>query len=266
MSSDRAEVVTSEPRGEFVQSLERGLAIIRVFDGVNPQLSLSDAARRAGLTRATARRILHTLATLGYVATDGRSFELTPRVLDLGYAYLSSLQVGDLAQPSMEALSERLNESVSVGVLDGTDIVYVARVPTKRIMRIALGLGSRLPALSTSIGRVLAADLPETARRALIEATLALPPNDFPTPRRSTRQLLALLDEVAEQGYALVDQELEVGLRSIAAPLRDRNERTVAAMNVSTAVARVPMERLVGELLPALLETAATVSALLAKR
>lgn len=259
-------VAPVESRGEFVQSLERGLAVIRTFDGANPRLSLSDAARRAGLTRATARRILHTLAALGYVTTDGRTFQLTARVLDLGYAYLSSVQVGDLAQPSMEALSERLDESVSVAVLDGTDIVYIARVPTKRIMRMALGLGSRLPALSTSIGRVLAADLSDAERRALIEATRAQPAHDFPTPRRSTRELLALLDEVAAGGFALVDQELEVGLRSIAAPLRDRSGRAVAAMNVSTAVARVPMERLVDELLPALLDTAATVSALLAKR
>ena len=172
---------------DFVQSLERGLAVIGAFDAAHPRLTLADAAKRNGLTRATVRRSLHTLAALGYVVcADGKWFELTPKVLDLGYAYLSSLQVGDIAQPSMEALSERVEESVSAAVLDGTEIVYVARVPQ--------------------------------------------------------------------------------GLRSIAAPLRDRNGRAIAAMNVSTTVSRVTKERLLGQFLPALIETAGHVSAQLAKR
>ena len=144
--------------GDYVQSLERGLAVLRVFDADHPSLTLSDVARSTGLTRATARRLLMTFAKLGYMTSDGRLFSLTPKVLDLGYAYVSSLQVSDIAQPFMEALSERVHESVSASVLDGDEIVYVARVPTQRIMRIALSLGSRLPAAVTSMGRVLLAD------------------------------------------------------------------------------------------------------------
>jgi IclR family transcriptional regulator, pca regulon regulatory protein len=252
---------------DFVQSLERGLAVIGAFDATHPRLTLADAAKRTGLTRATVRRSLHTLAALGYVTcTDGKWFELTPKVLDLGYTYLSSLQVGDIAQPYMEALSERVDESVSAAVLDGTEIVYVARVPTKRIMRIALGLGSRLPALTTSMGRVLVADLPDDERRALIEADASAPSRPTPGPRRTAAEMLDLLAGVRQAGYALVDQELEEGLRSIAAPLRDRNGRAIAAMNVSTTVSRVTKERLLGQFLPALVETAADISAQLAKR
>ncbi len=166
----------------------------------------------------------------------------------------------------MEALSERVDESVSAAVLDGTEIVYVARVPTKRIMRIALGLGSRLPALTTSMGRVLVADLPDDERRALVEADASAPARPTPGPRRTRAEMLDLLAGVRQAGYALVDQELEQGLRSIAAPLRDRNGRAIAAMNVSTTVSRVTKERLLGQFLPALVETAADVSAQLAKR
>jgi len=256
----------SRANGEFVQSLERGLAVIRVFDVNHARLTLAEASRLTGLTRATVRRVLHTLAALGYVSTDGKSFELTPRVLDLGYAYLSSLNVGDIAQPFMETLSELVDESVSVAVLEGADVVYVARVPTKRIMRITLGLGSRLPALWTSMGRVLVADLPEPDRRALAEAEATTARPEVSGARRSADELLQLLDGVRAVGYALVDQELEAGLRSIAAPLRDRNGRVVAAMNVSTTVSRVTKERLVGQLLPALMQTAVQVSAQLAKR
>ena len=258
----------SRPRtdGEFVQSLERGLAVIRVFDAQHPRLTLADASRLTGLTRATVRRVLHTLTALGYVAADGKWFELTPKVLDLGYAYLSSLNMGDIAQPFMEALSERVDESVSAAVLDGADIVYVARVPTKRIMRIALGLGTRLPALWTSMGRVLVADLPEPDRRKLAEAEASIIRGDVSGAPRSAEQLLDLLDGVRTAGYALVDQELELGLRSIAAPLRDRNGRAVAAMNVSTTVSRVTKERLLGQFLPALMQAAEQISAQLAKR
>jgi IclR family pca regulon transcriptional regulator len=252
--------------GEFIQSLERGLAVIRVFDAAHSRLTLADASKLTGLSRATVRRILHTLVSLGYVCTDGKTFELTPRVLDLGYAYLSSLHVGDIAQPYMEALSERVDESVSAAVLDGADIVYVARVPTKRIMRIALGLGSRLPAMATSMGRVLVADLPDTDRLRLVEAEARAPRCDLPGPHRPAAEMLELLAGIKQAGYAVVDQELERGLRSIAAPLRNRTGRVLAAMNISTAVHRVKKDRLVGQFLPALLETAAAVSAQLAKR
>jgi IclR family transcriptional regulator, pca regulon regulatory protein len=247
-----------------VQSLERGLSVLRVFGADAPALTLADVARRADLSRATARRILHTLAALGYVATDGKNFELTPKVLDLGYAYLSSMHLGDIAQPTMEALSEQVHESVSLAMLEGDDIVYVARVPTKRIMTISLGLGSRLPAHCTSMGRVLLADLPP----AQLDAYLLRAPLVARTERTVTDQSLlrAALVEVRARGWALLDQELEDGIRSVAAPVRDRSGRVVAALNIGTQAARVTLQQLRADLVPALLDAAGTISRQLAKR
>lgn len=250
-------------RVDFVQSLERGLAVIRSFDAEHPQLTLSEVAARTGLTRATARRLLLTLGELGYVSADGRRFSLTPRVLDIGYAYLSSLNVQQIAQPYLEALSERVHESVSVTVLDGADIVYVARVPTKRIMAISLGLGSRLPAYCTSMGRVLLAELaPDDLGDALPDRLERHTENTV----TSAADLAVVLKQVRAQGWALVDQELEMGLRSVAAPLRDSSGRAVAAMNISTQVARTPVEQLHHDLVPELVATAAHISEALAKR
>ena len=176
-------------RPEFVQSLERGLSVIRCFDADNARLTLAEVAQRTGLTRATARRLLLTLGELGYVSTNGRHFSLTPRVLDIGYAYLSSLNIEQIAQPYLEALSERVNESVSVTVLDGADIIYVAHVPTKRIMTISLGLGSRLPAYCTSMGRVLLAELHAgAARRHRARAARAADRAHGGHPRASSRR------------------------------------------------------------------------------
>jgi IclR family pca regulon transcriptional regulator len=248
---------------DFVQSLERGLAVIRCFDAEHPELTLSEVAARTGLTRATARRVLLTLAELGYVSIDGRRFSLTPRVLDIGYAYLSSLNVQQIAQPYLEALSERVHESVSVTVLDGADVVYVARVPTKRIMTISLGLGSRLPAYCTSMGRVLLAELdPEDLDGVLPERLERHTEHTVTSPA----ELAVVLKRVRAQGWALVDQELEMGLRSVAAPLRDSSGRAVAAMNVSTQVARAPVEELYERFVPELVATAGQISEALAKR
>jgi IclR family pca regulon transcriptional regulator len=249
---------------EFVQSLERGLAVIRCFDAEHPAQTLSEVARRTGLTRATARRVLHTLVELGYVRTDGRDFSLTPRVLDIGYAYLSSLNIQQIAQPFLEELSEQVHESVSVSVLDGSDIVYVARVPTSRIMTISLGLGTRLPAHCTSMGRVLLAELDAAAlaeRLAGIDLA-ALTEHTIRTVPALTRELA----HVREQGWALVDQELEIGLRSIGAPLRDASGRALAAMNISTHAGRTTVEELHRDHVPRLLATAARISDALAKR
>ena len=154
----------------FVQSLERGLAVIRAFDEHNPELTLSDVARATGLTRAAARRFLLTLADLGYVRTDGRWFSLSPRILELGYAYLSSLSLTEVAEPHLERLVAEVHESSSVSVLDGEDIVYVARVPTSRIMTVSINVGTRFPAYATSMGRVL---LAAAARRASSRPTSA---------------------------------------------------------------------------------------------
>ncbi len=248
---------------DHVQSLERGIAVLRSFDADNAHQTLSEVAKRTGLTRATARRLLLTLTTLGYATTDGRSFTLTPSVLDLGYAYLSSLNIQQIAQPFLEALSEEVGESSSISVLDGSDVVYVARVPTGRIMTIALGLGTRLPAHCTSMGRVLLAELPidEVHRRVgtPIEQRTELTITD-----RSA--LDAELSTVRSQGWALVDQELEIGLRSIAAPLRDASGRAIAAMNLSTHAGRTTEDEIREVLLPALLRTTQRLNAALGKR
>ncbi|MDQ1708904.1 MAG: IclR family transcriptional regulator, pca regulon regulatory protein [Frankiaceae bacterium] len=242
------------PRPDFVQSLERGLAVIRAFDDNHPELTLSDVARATGLTRAAARRFLHTLVELGYMRTDGRLFELTPRVLRLGYSYLSSLALPQVAEPHLEALVEQVHESCSVAILDGEDVVYVARVATKRIMRVAISVGTRFPAYATSMGRVLLAAQPEQwrrdfLRRAHIEALT-------PWTETDRDKLAALLGKVARAGYALVDQELEQGLRSLAVPLHDKEGTVVAAVNISAPAARGSSDAIKKTLLPPLLATA----------
>lgn len=251
-------------RSDHVQSLERGLAVLRAFDGRRPEMTLAEVAKLTGLTRATARRLLLTLSTLGYVRTDGKRFALTPAVLDLGHAYVSGLQLPDIAQPFMEALSERVHESVSASVLDGHEIVYVARVPTQRIMTISLAIGSRLPALWTSMGRVMIADLPVELQRTLV-AQMPAPP---PTARALAvaDELLDELERVQQQGWCLLDQELEDGIRSVAAPLHDRHGRVVAAINIGTHASRVTLRDLRAGILPHLLETARAIDERLAKR
>jgi len=251
-------------RTDFVQSLDRGLAVIRCFSSEHPSLTLSEVAERTGLTRAAARRFLLTLQELGYVGSSGRQFSLRPRVLALGYAYLSSFSVAQIAQPHLEDLTEELHESCSVSVLDGDDIVYVARASANRIMTIALTVGTRLPPYPTSMGRVLLAALPEAdldahlsrARlRKLTEHTVDDP-----------GQLRAILADVRAKGWAAVDQELEAGVRSIAVPIRDSSGRVVAAINASAHAARVPMRTLEKQFLPRLLDAAEQIDTELASR
>lgn len=249
---------------ESVRSFERGLRVIRSFGEESPELTLADVARATDLNRATARRLLLTLEELGYVERRGDRFRLTPRVLDLGYAYVSSFGVPQLALPYLEKLSEHVQEASSVGVLDRTEVVYVARVPAKRVMTVSIGLGSRFPAYRTSLGRALLADLPREEVAEIWEAS----DRSEPTPKTITRlpQLHARLDKVRAQGYALVDQELELGVRSIAAPLHDAGGRTVAAVNVSTHVSRTSQEEVESDFVPELLRTAAMIDAALANR
>ena len=251
-------------RAQSVQSLERGLAVLQVFSHEYPALTLSEVARLTGLTRATARRILHTLERLGHVRSDGKRFSLTPRVLSLGWAYLSSLNLWDIAQPFMEELVEETHESCSAATLDLPDIVYVARVPTRRIMTITLGVGTRLPAHATSMGRVLLAGLPEED----LDQFLAETPLERFTDRTVTEpeRLRRAVDEVRQRGWAIVDQELEIGLRSIAAPIHGADGRTVAALNVSAAASRVPLEDLRGRFVPPLRRTAELISTSLGRQ
>ncbi len=238
----------------FIRSLERGLAVLQVFSREHPSLTLSETAVRAGVTRATARRILLTLERLGFVRSDDRRFSLTPRVLRLGYAYLSSLGLWQLAEPYMEQLADLTHESCSAATLDGTSLVYVARVPARRVMAISLSVGSRLPAYPTSMGRVLLADLAP----AELDDYFRLATLEQLTPGTVTDEarLRQVLDRVRQQGFALVDQELEDGVRSIAAPVRGRDGRALAALNVSGHAGRVTVEQLREEFLPHLLRAA----------
>ena len=247
-------------RGEhFVQSLERGLAVIKAFGIEDPELTLSDVARRTGLTRAAARRFLLTLVDLGYVRTDGKHFALTPRVLELGYAYLSSLSLPEIAEPHLERLAAEVRESSSVSVLDGDEIVYVGRVPTSRIMRVSINVGTRFPAYATSMGRVLLAALSDKELDAYLARAEIRPLTSkaISDPQTLTEEL----DRIRAQGWALVDQELEEGLRSVAAPIHDRGGRVVAAVNVSAHASRASRETVRRDLLPPLLATAARIEA-----
>jgi IclR family transcriptional regulator, pca regulon regulatory protein len=250
--------------GTFLQGLERGLAVIRAFSADAPSLTLSEVARAVGITPATARRILLTLEELGYVSSDSRRFCLTPRVLALGWAYLSSLDLGELAGPFMEELSAKTRESCSIATLDLPDIVYVARVPTSRIMTVALGVGARLPAYPTSMGRVLLAGLPDEELTVYLEALQA----DALTDRTITaaEKLRDTIDQARVDGYALVDQELELGLRSIAAPIRNARGRTIAALNVSAHASRSTLATLHTDVLPHLCQAAEQITTALTHR
>lgn len=255
-----------EPIGsstDYVQSLARGLSVIRAFDADHPRRTLSDVARATDLTRATARRFLLTLTELGYVRTDGSAFWLTPRVLELGYSYLSSLTLPDIAGPHLEALSDRVHESTSVSILDDGDVVYVARVPVRRIMTVSITIGTRFPAFATSMGRVLLAGLSP----ADLDAYLANVDLTRITGRTvaTPDALRAELDRVRSDGFCIVDQELEEGLRSLAAPIRDRNGAVVAAVNISTQASRYTTDAVHATLVPAAVETAAAISADLAR-
>ncbi|HEU5474076.1 MAG TPA: IclR family transcriptional regulator C-terminal domain-containing protein [Actinophytocola sp.] len=244
---------------DFVQSLERGLAVIRAFDAEHAELTLSEVAASTGVTRAAARRFLLTLAELGYVRAEGRYFSLTARVLELGFAYLSSLSLPEVAEPHLEALVAEVNESSSVSVLDGDDVVYVARVPTSRIMTVVISVGTRFPAYATSMGRVLIAGLSDEAVDAYL-ARVRLEPLTTRTVS-SGQGLRAELAKVRTQGYSLVNQELEDGLRAIAAPIRDRTGRVIAALNISAHASRTSLEVMRRDLLPPLLKTAARIEA-----
>ena len=252
-------MTASERDADFVQSLERGLAVICAFDKDHAELTLSEVAAATGVTRATARRFLLTLARLGYVRTDGRYFSLTPRVLELGYAYLSSLSLPEVAEPHLEALVAEVNESSSVSVLDGEDVVYVARVPVSRIMTVAISVGTRFPAYATSMGRVLLAGLPDDELEAYLSkvdlARLTSKTVGSPSALRSE------LAKVRAQGFALVDQELEEGLRAVAAPIKDRLGRVVASLNISAHASRTSLESMRRNLVPPLLAAAARISA-----
>jgi len=244
---------------DFVQAIARGLDVIRVFGPRQPVMSLAAVAGAAGLPRPTARRILLTLAELGYVRAAGGGFELTPRVLDLGMSYVLSRGLWEVARPHLEQLVGRTGESSSVAQLDGSDIVYVARVAVPKIVTLAVTIGTRFPAMATSLGKVLLAALPPgQAERVLAEPTRSgITARWQPDPGERA----AALREVRARGWALTDEQLAPGIRSVAAPLRDGDGQVIAALNVTVHAAETPIEVLTGEYLPLLLQAAGAISA-----
>lgn len=251
-----------KPGDAYVQSFARGLEVIRSFSAAAPRQTLTDVAGRTGLTRAGARRILLTLQALGYVESDGKLFALTPRILDLGFAYLSSMPMWNVAEPVMEALVEEVKESCSAAVLEGADIVYVLRVSTRKIMRNSLGVGSRLPAYCTSMGRMLLAGLPDDEVLALLKAQ----PLEQRTRHTLTEPeaLLAKVQQARRQGWCLVNQELEEGLVSMAAPVVNRAGRVIASINVSGQANRTSARQMQEGMLGPLREAAGEISRRLA--
>jgi IclR family transcriptional regulator, pca regulon regulatory protein len=235
---------------DFVASLEKGLLVIEAFDASRPRLTLSDVAKLTGITRAAARRYLLTLTRLNYADFDGRYFTLSPRILRLGYAYLSSASLSARVQPFLEQISEGTGESSSAAILDGDDIVYIARSATRRIMSIGLGVGSRLPAYCTSLGRAILAYQPEEA----IEAYLRRIRMEARTPKTVTdkTEFRAVLEATRAQGYALVNEELEFGLRSIAVPVIQKSGQVTIALNLSAQAGRVSADEMRERFLPSL--------------
>ncbi|NML43087.1 helix-turn-helix domain-containing protein [Ramlibacter sp. G-1-2-2] len=259
---DRPNNPELRPGDAYVQSFARGLEVIRSFNAQSPRQTLSDVAARTGLTRAGARRILLTLQTLGYVESDGKLFALTPRILDLGFAYLSSMPMWNVAEPLMEALVEEVKESCSAAVLEGTDIVYVLRVSTRTIMRNSLGIGSRLPAYCTSMGRMLLAGLSDEEAMALLRASKLDARTRYTLVEPEA--ILAKVQQARKQGWSLVNQELEEGLVSMAAPVLNRAGRMVAAINVSGQANRTTARQMQDAMLAPLRQAAQEISQRLA--
>lgn len=247
----------------FMASLARGLAVIEAFSPQRRQMSISQISQKTGIPRAAVRRCLYTLAKLGFVsAEDGRNFALRPRILSLGHAYLASTPLAKAAQPVLRDVSNRLHESSSIAILDGDEILYIARASTSRIMTIDLDIGSRLPAVYTSMGRVLLAHLPEDEREACLGRAKLI---QYTAHTLMTVEALrAELARVRTQGYAVIDQELEIGLRSIAVPIAAPDGQVVAAINVGLQAARVSVAEMEERILPVLRDAAAELALLLA--
>ena len=244
---------------DFVEALARGLDILASFGADHRNMSLSDVAAAAGLARPTARRLLLTLEELGYVRAADGTFELTPKVMNLGMAYVSALGLWDIARPHLESLVARTGESSSMAQLDGSDIVYVARVSVPKLIALRVEIGTHFPAVQTSQGKVLLAALPTDQ----VSAVLSQPSRSGLPPYigRSPDQLRDELSEVRARGWALADEELAPGVRSVAVPVRDGTGAVRAAMNVTVHAAETTTQRLLHDYLPLLLTTAGEISA-----
>jgi IclR family pca regulon transcriptional regulator len=243
---------------DFVEALARGLDVIKAFGPTAMELTVSEAAARTGLARPTARRLLMTLEELGYARSSNGAFSLTTKTLELGTSYLSALGIWDVARPHLLSLVGKTGESSSMSQLDGSDIVYMARVPVAKIIAFSVHIGTRFPAVATSMGRVLLAGLPASR----LDEVLEIPSQSGIIPRITpTRQQLdESLAIIRERGWALSDEDLSIGIRSVAAPVRDRLDRISAAVNVTVHAGETSIERLVGEYLPLLLDAATAIS------
>ncbi|SDG70862.1 IclR family transcriptional regulator domain-containing protein [Klenkia brasiliensis] len=248
---------TSEPT-EYVRALDRGLAVIRAFDRDHPRRTLAEVARAVGLAPATARRLLHTLQAQDYVSTDGQTWVLRPRVLELGQAYLATTTVWDVVRDRLARLAAEVEETASAGVLEGTDVLYTVRVPYRRIMSMNVEVGTRIPAFASSMGRVLLAALPPAELDAVLAAADLAPitPQTVTTPAA----LRAVVDQVRESGVCVLEQELEAGVQCVAAPVHGADGSVVAAVTVSSHTTRVSPAELRSRLRPALLQAAADIT------
>lgn len=256
-----AEEIDALTDPSFMTSLARGLAVVRAFSDQRRSLTIAQISVKTGIPRAAVRRCLHTLRQLGYADSDANNFSLTPKILTLGYSYLSSTPLSVSAQPCLNEISRTLHESSSMAVLDGNDVLYIARAATSRIMSIALNAGSRLPAYCTSLGRVMLANLPDEELRAYLEQVELKAFTERTVV--SVKRLREVLAGVRQAGYAIVEEELEVGLRSIAVPVRGASGRVVAALNVGAQAARVGQRQMEEEFLPVLLRGSQELAALL---
>ena len=244
------EKLAEAPRPESIQSLQRGIEVLKAFDRDHSRMTLTEVAAITGLTRATARRFLITLVEMGYVGNQTRYFFLRPKILELGNFYLSSLSFNDVVQQHLNDLAEELHESASASVLEFPDIIYVARAATNRVMTVGLTVGTRLPAIYTSMGRVMLSQLSKESLDSYLNQIDIEPLNKFSLT--SKKALTAEIAKAAAQGWYLLDQELEVGLRSLAIPIGTHVNDTYAAINVSVPASRVNLETLIQQILPRL--------------
>lgn len=256
-----AEEIDALTDPSFMTSLARGLAVLRAFSDQRRSLTIAQISVKTGIPRAAVRRCLHTLRALGYADAEANNFSLKPKVLTLGYSYLSSTPLTVSAQPCLNATSRALNESCSLAVLDDDQVLYVARSATSRIMSVALNTGSRLPAYCTSLGRVMLAHVPQAELKAYLERVTLRAYTDRTIV--SAKRLNEILVGVRHNGYAIIDEELEVGLRSIAVPVRGASGAVVAALNVGAQASRVTLQQMTEQFLPALLAASQELSALL---
>jgi IclR family pca regulon transcriptional regulator len=256
-----AEEIDALTDPSFMTSLARGLAVIRAFSDSRRSLTIAQISQKTGIPRAAVRRCLHTLKQLGYADSDVNNFSLRPKILTLGYSYLSSTPLTVSAQPYLNNISRTLGESCSLAVLDDNEVLYVARSATSRVMSVALNTGSRLPAYCTSLGRAMLAHLPDEQLKAYFEKVKLRALTDKTVV--SQKRLRDILAGVREQGYAVIDEELEVGLRSIAVPVRGASGNVLAALNVGAQAARVSVAQMEEEILPVLLRGAQELSVLL---